>query len=197
MYPFLYLCPHIKEVSMFIVMTLLVWLGLGFAHEVAANASPYSYMVKYPWIVKIHPPVMHYAISVPIISLAFELYYILRKRSNNTLVIILHVLSILVITVAVLTGYVVHKAISAIPVYVEAIHILHIHQRIGFYILAMSYAWLFLIIIYSLKPYKYLKIFSIILLILICCFVFYQSYLGGTMVYDYGLGVNVENQDWR
>ncbi len=167
---------------------LLLGITLAFSHEPQAVKESVE-KVTYPEIVKIHPPVVHFAIALPVFTLILELFYILRKKATDGVEFLSILLSSISVISASVTGYIVHESIETLPISSEALEVLHNHETLGI-ILAIIFAVILLLrILYLITPKGVFRTLYLILLFVGVVLLLLQGNLGGILVYDYGVGV--------
>jgi len=173
---------------------LLPLLNLSIAHEVASFTTE---LVKeqvpvYPQVVKLHPPVVHFAVSLPFATLISALYFMLREKRLVPLVGLFSFITFFSLVLAVGTGYLAHQRIADIPIQTEAIELLHLHQRIGFFLLFVAFINFAIALLYTYKRKLSLAYLFLVVNLLFCAGVLYQGSLGGKLVYGYSVGVPVK-----
>ena len=175
------------------ILAVLLLLNLSFSHEpVPTLEQVKEHVLTYPTIVKLHPPTVHFAISLPFATLISGFYFMLRWRKLEPVVHLFSLLTLISLATAVATGYYVHQSITNIPLHAEAVELLHMHQRVGFVLLFIALINFTLTLLYSFKKNPFLAYLFIAINLLLCVGVVYQGSLGGSLVYDYSVGVPIK-----
>ncbi|ADC90186.1 conserved hypothetical protein [Thermocrinis albus DSM 14484] len=162
------------------------------AHEAhAVVQSPPMLQVTYPQVVKIHPPVVHFAIVLPILLFLIEVYKLLRGEEKGGVSLLVSLLMVISVASAALTGWVVHERIESLPITAEAEAVLHLHERLGITLFVFSLLVLTLKVMSLKISRRFFSLLYILGLLLLSGGVLYQGYLGGRLVYQYSVGVPV------
>ncbi len=152
--------------------------------------SQKSEPVRYPSLVKIHPPVVHFAIATPVVLLLVNGFYLLRKRDLDSLEYLLLLVASSSVVAAAITGYLAHEAMEEVPIKREALELLHTHESVGIY-LALLFAVIFAIrSLLIFKPSAALRAVYLLLLTVGVLGILLQGNMGGSIVYDFGVGTN-------
>ena len=176
----------IRFLLVFILTGLLMF---SFSHEERVIKENLREEISYPKIVKIHPPIVHFAIAIPIFTLILQGFYYIRKKKPDDIELLAISFSSLSVIGASITGYIAHESIEEIPISSKALEILHTHETLGI-ILGILFATVLLFrIAYSLKSSGFLRILYVILFLVGTFLILYQGFLGGKLVYDFGIGV--------
>ncbi len=146
--------------------------------------------ILYPPEVRYHPPAVHFAVSLPIILLVLEAFYILRGKRPDSLEFLFVFLTSSAVTGGALTGYVAHESMEDIPIQAKALELLHTHETLGIYLAVLFWLVFALRLLYTFKPSLILRLFYLILMLAGAGGVLFQGSLGGKLVYDFGLGVS-------
>ncbi len=189
-----------KLLLLVVSASLLFFSVMGYAHkgevhDGADSDEKTSEVVEvkditYPSIVKLHPPVVHFAIATPLLALLVSGYYHLRRKNPDMLEFAFIFIASSSVVAAAVSGYIAHESMEDLPIKREALELLHTHESVGIY-LALLFSVIFLLrALYVLKPLRGLKILYITLLLIGVLGIFYQGNMGGSIVYDYGIGTN-------
>lgn len=168
----------------------LLFFLLSFSHEREALKETPPERITYPGIVKIHPPVVHFAIALPVFALLLEGFYQLKGRRPDELEFLTLLLSSGAVLGAAVTGYIAHESMENLPITEQALETLHTHETLGLSLAALFVAITILRVFYTFKPISMLHHIYILLLIIGVGAILFQGNLGGKLVYDFGLGVS-------
>ncbi|MEZ0360556.1 MAG: DUF2231 domain-containing protein [Hydrogenobacter sp.] len=133
-------------------------------------------------IVKLHPPVVHFAIAFPVFLLLTDIYYRIRKKTPDGLHGMLTYVSVFAVLGATISGIIAHEPIE------ERLHkipVFESHELLGFF---LSFFFLLIGVLRFLQgrtqSEKIRDIYSILLFIGVLL-LFLQGRWGGSIVYDY------------
>ncbi len=174
----------------------LLFSLFSFAHKEEAvikeaqEARQATERIIYPPVVKYHPAAVHFAISLPILTLFLEAFYILRGRRPDSLEFLFVLLTSSAVAGGAVTGYVAHESMEDIPIQAKALELLHTHETLGIYLAVLFGVVLAFRVIYALKPSSLLRIVYLALMLVGAGGILFQGNLGGKLVYDFGLGVS-------
>ncbi|GEM_PF-630284 len=146
--------------------------------------------VKYPQTVKLHPPAVHFAVSLPLLALLLEGYYLLRRKKPDAGEFLFILLTSGAVIGAAVTGYIAHESIENLPIKSEALEVLHNHESLGIYLAGLFSLIALLRFVYFFKPSASLRGLYLFLLLVGVLGILIQGNHGGSLVYDYGVGVN-------
>ena len=163
-------------------------LTLSFSHEEKIVKEELKKEISYPKVVKIHPPIVHFAIALPVFTVILQGLYSVRNKNPDEIEFLATTLSSLSVIGASITGYIAHESIEEIPISREAIEVLHTHETIGIVLGILFAVILLLRLAYAIKPIRFLRILYIILIVVGTSLILYQGFLGGKLVYDFGIG---------
>ncbi len=173
-----------------ILLVLALGLSIALSHEkVPTQELKPEEKIYYPPVVKLHPPTTHFSIALPTILFLASAFYLLTKRRERDIIIALSLLSFFAIAGSVTTGYIAHESMANIPIEEKAQEILHTHQSVGFVLLGLSLAVFLFSFLINKNPA--FRILHLILCLALVLGVFYQGNLGGTLVYEYSVGVPI------
>ncbi len=172
------------------VLGLIGFLGFAFPHGAEAVRQGPVEEVVYPSIVKIHPPAVHFAVSLPFLLFLLDLFYTLKRRSLDSLHFLATLLTTTAVAGAYVTGFIVHESIENLPIRSSAFEVLHTHETVGLIALIYFLGLFLLRVLLQFKESTFLRV-----LFSVGCFVgslliFFQGSLGGKLVYDFGVGVS-------
>ena len=179
-----------------ILCALLLFSLLSFAHkEEAVIERPQEQIQKvekvvYPPVVKYHPPAVHFAVALPVVTLVLQAFYLFRNRKPDSLEFLFVLMTSGAVALGAVTGYIAHESMEDLPIRREALELLHTHETIGIYLAWFFGLILLLRVLYVLKPSGFLRFLYLLLLVLGTGAVLFQGNLGGKLVYDFGLGVS-------
>ncbi|MEZ0360881.1 MAG: DUF2231 domain-containing protein [Hydrogenobacter sp.] len=176
-----------------LMVLLLSSFYLVLAHE-PHQANEYANLqtLVYPAVVKFHPPIVHFGISLPFATLLAEVYYTIKKKGTEYLVLLFSFLTLLVLSLSVVTGYTAHQSIEEMIPKRGAMELIHLHQNIGFVLLFLSSLGFLFKVLYHVRYSNVFRYVFIGIYLLLCAGVVYQGSLGGKLVYEYSVGVPVE-----
>jgi uncharacterized membrane protein len=146
--------------------------------------------IKYPEIVKLHPPTVHFAVALPLFALLFEGFYILRRKSPDVGEFLIIILTSGAVISAAITGYVAHESIENLPIKKEALEVLHTHETLGIYLAGLFSVIALIRLVYFFKSSSLLRTLYLFLLLVGVAGILIQGNHGGSLVYDFGIGVN-------
>lgn len=176
----------------FIILTILSSFSLALADEGKVPASEVEKIQTYPYVTKIHPPTTHFAIGFPIFLLIVEVVYLLIKRKPDIVELIMVVVATGGVLLAATSGLYIYYNMQE-PTIKEAYELFEAHELLGIVL-----GVVFLIILGIRIWYEFVKddkVKSIIrwvyisMLAFSCLLLLYQGWLGGVMVYEYGVGI--------
>ncbi|MFN4245450.1 MAG: DUF2231 domain-containing protein, partial [Brevinematia bacterium] len=137
-------------------------------------------------------PTTHFAIAFPIILLVVEIFYLITKRKPDMLEFIIIVFATGGVILATISGLYIYNNMQE-PEIKEAYELYELHELLGILLGIIFVLILGLRVFYQfLKDEKVKNItrWAYILAILVSCLLLlYQGWLGGVMVYEYGIGV--------
>ncbi|MBD3788823.1 MAG: hypothetical protein IE885_00385 [Campylobacterales bacterium] len=133
-----------------------------------------------------HPPVVHFAIALPIIILMLELVnLVLKRRSISVMSFLLFSLAVVVAVIAYFTGLTDgREAFDALSD--EGQEALKAHKNLGTYLMLVSGIVWFFKVLSMLIDRGLMKILYMLVLILFVAGVFEQGEEGGKLVYIHG-----------
>ncbi|RLJ70325.1 putative membrane protein [Hydrogenivirga caldilitoris] len=173
----------------------LLFSLFSFSHEREAvyevsEPSAVQEKIVYPEVVKLHPPVVHFAVALPLFTLLLEGLYHLRGRKPDEVEFFALLLSSGAVIGAAVTGYIAHESMENLPITPQALELLHTHQTLGI-ALAGLFSLVFLLrLVYTFKPVPIIHHLYLLLLLTGVAGLLYQGNLGGKLVYNFGLGVS-------
>jgi len=126
-------------------------------------------------LIKLHPPVVHFAIAFPAFLLVVDMYYRITKRELDGLHALLTYLSVLAVVGGSISGIIAHEPVEKL---LESISIFKYHEALGLF-LALYFLALGLV-----RFYKKRNLFTIMLLIGVLL-LFLQGWMGGVVVYEH------------
>jgi uncharacterized membrane protein len=125
-------------------------------------------------LIKVHPPVVHFAIALPVALLVIDLYYRSKKIQPDGLHALITYLSVLAVVGGTISGII--DVLHNIPAF-------EIHEYLG---LSLSPLFLALGVVRFLMDKKtVLRNVFTVLLVLLVILLFYQGSLGGKIVYEH------------
>ncbi len=142
-----------------------------------------------PPIVKLHPPVVHFAVALPVLLLLLEVGYLLHRRPPDGLELGAVLLTFLSVLAAYVTGYVAHESVGDMPIEDRAVDLLHTHGRVGLILMTLLFTVLLFRLLYRYLPLNLVRYLYVLLIAVSAALALYQGLLGGTLVYDFGVGV--------
>jgi uncharacterized membrane protein len=131
-------------------------------------------------LIKVHPPVVHFAIALPVALLVIDLYYRFKKIQPDGLHALITYLSVLAMVGGTISGIIAHEPIEDILHHVPSFEI---HESLG---LSLTPLFLALGVVRFLMDKKpvFRNVFTV-LLVLLVILLFYQGILGGKIVYEH------------
>lgn len=184
--------PSLKFLVIIVLCAPLLFSPFLLAHErPPKEGNVQEEKVAYPSVVKIHPPAVHFGVAIPVATLVLHAFYHLRRREPDGAEFLMVLLSSLSVVGAALTGYIAHESIEDLPISTEALELLHTHETLGIVIALLFSAVLGLRVLYHFKRIPALHHLYAILMAVGILLIFYQGNLGGRLVYDHGVGVNM------
>ncbi len=173
----------------------LLFFLFSYSHERSAvqqreDLTAPTEKVVYPEVVKVHPPVVHFAIALPIFALLLEGFYHLKRRRADEIEFLTLILSSGAVIGASVTGYIAHESMENLPITEQALEILHTHETLGIILAGIFAGVVLLRFLYAIKPVPAVHHLYILLLLIGVVGLLYQGNLGGMLVYDFGLGVS-------
>lgn len=134
----------------------------------------------------IHPMLIHFPIALFLTAIAFELFSFVRKNESfENMASKLFILSAIAFIAAAVTGL---FAENSVPHSEQAHAIMQNHKL--FQLIATGISVLIAVIVFFSK--KSLRILKLILAIICVGFMTYGSYLGGELVYRFGIGTSIQ-----
>jgi len=141
---------------------------------------------------ELHPPIVHFAIALTITGVLFEIIgFFLNKESLKQAGFWTFMAGVIAVWGAAISGHEAEEAVEKIIKGTPAEEILEKHEDKG-----KILPWIFTLL-GLLRIYLYFKenkkMYIVYLLIALFCIglIGYQGRLGGTMVYEYGVGVKL------
>jgi uncharacterized membrane protein len=131
-------------------------------------------------LIKVHPPVVHFAIALPVALLVIDLYYRFKKIQPDGLHALITYLSVLAVVGGTISGIIAHEPIEDILHNVLAFEI---HEYLGLSLTPLFLALGFVRFSMDKKP-VFRNVFTV-LLVLLVILLFYQGFLGGKIVYEH------------
>jgi uncharacterized membrane protein len=131
-------------------------------------------------LIKVHPPVVHFAIALPVALLVIDLYYRFKKIQPDGLHALITYLSVLAVVGATISGIIAHEPIEDI---LYQISFFNIHQYLGLSMTPLFLALGFVRFSMNKKP-VFRNVFTA-LLVLLVILLFYEGSLGGKIVYEH------------
>ncbi|SNZ14610.1 DUF2231 domain-containing protein [Hydrogenobacter hydrogenophilus] len=132
-------------------------------------------------LIKLHPPLVHFAIAFPLMTLIMDLYYRFKKNSPNGLHALLTYLSVISVLMATVSGILAHEPIedklASVPVF-------PFHQSLGLFLALWFLAIGAVRFLMDRGPGSLRNIYTV-LLVLGVLLLFVQGRWGGIIVYDY------------
>lgn len=131
-------------------------------------------------LIKLHPPLVHFAIGLPFALLVLELYYRFTKKQPDRLHLIFTFLSSLSMLGAAVSGYIAYEAIED---KLHRIDIFEIHETLG--LILGAYGIVLLLVRLGFERLELLRnVFTFMVLFGFLAILF-QGSLGGSVVYDH------------
>ncbi|RMH79892.1 MAG: hypothetical protein D6674_05560 [Acidobacteria bacterium] len=128
-------------------------------------------------LIKVHPPVVHFALAIPIALFIIDIYYRIRKILPNGLYLIFSLLATLSVLSATLSGMIAYEPIE------ERLHaevsIFKPHKFLGLF-LAVYFVLLLVVRLYMNRVGTLRFIFTLMLLLGVAL-VLLQGYMGGSV----------------
>ena len=159
-------------------------------HAVKKEDKEIPANIVYPEVVKIHPPAIHFGVSLPVIAVLFEAYYLLRRRKPDAGELAIIILASGAVIASAVTGLIAHNSIEDLPIKEKALEILHTHESLGLYLAGLFALIALLRFIYIFKSSGILRALYLLLLVAGTVGILIQGNLGGQLVYDFGIGTN-------
>lgn len=131
-------------------------------------------------VIKLHPPVVHFAMALPFALLVLDLYYRYTKKNPDSLHLIFTLLASLSVIGATLSGMVAHEPIED---KLHSINVFETHELAGF-ILGFYFA-LLAGVRFGFERFSFLRNLFSLLIAVGVLFLFLQGSLGGSIVYDH------------
>lgn len=175
-----------------ILITLIGLASSIFAAEDKIPASEVERIQVYPSITKIHPPTTHFAIGFPIFLLIVEFVYLIIRRKPDIVELIMVIVATGGVLLATASGLYIYYNMQE-PTIKEAYELYQAHEILGIILGIIFIGILGLRILYEFVKEE--KIKSLIRWIYVsvlafsCLLLLYQGWLGGVMVYEYGVGI--------
>jgi uncharacterized membrane protein len=131
-------------------------------------------------LIKVHPPVVHFVVALPVALLVIDLYYRFKKIQPDGLHALITYLSVLAVVGSTISGIIAYEPIEDI---LYQILFFKIHQYLG---LSLTPLFLALGVVRFLMDKKpvFRNVFTV-LLVLLVILLFYQGSLGGKIVYEH------------
>ncbi|WPM32881.1 hypothetical protein IAE16_04175 [Hydrogenobacter sp. T-2] len=131
-------------------------------------------------LIKIHPPVVHFAIAMPVALLIIDLYYRIRKKDPDGLHMTFSLLGSLSVVLGAISGMIAYEPIED---KLYQIGIFSTHKYLGLLLAVYFLALLGVRLSFSKTP-AMRSLFTVMLL-LGTALLFIQGNLGGSVVYDH------------
>lgn len=163
-----------------------------FAESDKIPASEVERIQVYPSITKIHPPTTHFGIGFPIFLLIVEFVYLILRRKPDVVEFIMVVVAVGGVLLATGSGLYIYFNMQE-PSIKEAYEAFEAHEILGIILGIIFIGILGVRIVYDLVKEERIK--SLIRWIYVsvlafsCLLLLYQGWLGGVMVYEYGVGI--------
>jgi len=135
-------------------------------------------------LIKVHPPVVHFAIALPVVLLVIDLYYRFKKIQPDGLHALITYLSVLAMVGGTISGIIAYEQIEDI---LYQISFFKIHQYLGLSMTPLFLAFLFgfgCCKVFDGQKTVFRNVFTV-LLVLLVILLFYQGILGGKIVYEH------------
>lgn len=126
-------------------------------------------------IMKLHPPIVHFAIAFPVFLLVIDVYYRVTKRELDRMHALLTYLTVLSVVLGTVSGIIAHEPIEEL---LEKIPIFETHERLGLFLAV------FFLILGAVRFFRLRNVFTIMLTVGVLL-LFIQGNLGGRIVYDH------------
>ena len=131
-------------------------------------------------LIKVHPPVVHFAIALPVALLVIDLYYRFKKIQPDGLHSLFTYLSVLAVVGGTISGIIAHEPIEDILYQIPSFEI---HEYLGLFLTPLFLALGVVRFLIDKKP-VFRNVFTV-LLVLLVILLFYQGILGGKIVYEH------------
>jgi len=131
-------------------------------------------------LIKVHPPVVHFAIALPVALLVIDLYYRFKKIQPDGLHALITYLSVLAVVGGTISGIIAHEPIEDI---LHHTPVFEIHEYLGLSLTPLFLALGVVRFLIHRKP-VFRNVFTV-LLVLLVILLFYQGNLGGKIVYEH------------
>jgi uncharacterized membrane protein len=131
-------------------------------------------------LIKVHSPVVHFAIALPVVLLVIDLYYRFKKIQPDGLHALFTYLTVFAILGGTISGIVAHEPIEDV---LHQIPSFKIHEYLGLSLTPLFLALGFVRFLMDKKP-VFRNVFTA-LLVLLVILLFYQGSLGGKIVYEH------------
>ncbi len=173
------------------LIVLLLMAGFPFAHkeEVIIKREEVQ-KISYPSIVKIHPPVVHFGIALPVFTVILQIFYVLKRRELDSAEFLASSLSSVSVAGSAITGYIVHESIEELPITEEALEVLHTHETLGIVLGIVFLIILLFRIFLHFRKTRILEYLYILAFVVSTLLILIQGNFGGKLVYDFGVGVS-------
>ncbi len=143
----------------------------------------------YPEGVKLHPALAHFAMAFPFFLALLEVMCLLKGRPPDLIEGISVFITSAAVVSATLSGTYAHNLMYDLPISAEAESLLHTHENFGLLLAGVFGLLLLLRLVYVFLPNRTLRYVFLILLLVSLPLVLYQGFMGGRLVYDFGVGV--------
>ena len=159
--------------------------------EVQTEKSPSDQVEGriYPEGVKLHPALAHFAMAFPFFLALLEVMYLLKGRPPDLIEGTSVFITSAAVVSATLSGTYAHNLMYDLPISAEAESLLHTHENFGLLLAGVFGLLLLLRLVYVFLPNRTLRYVFLILLLVSLPLVLYQGFMGGRLVYDFGVGV--------
>ncbi|MFZ8864137.1 MAG: DUF2231 domain-containing protein [Thermocrinis sp.] len=131
-------------------------------------------------LIKVHPPVVHFAIALPVALLVIDLYYRFKKIQPDGLHALITYLSVLAVVGGTISGIIAHEPVEDI---LHHTPVFEIHEYLGLSLTPLFLALGVVRFLIHRKP-VFRNVFTV-LLVLLVILLFYQGNLGGKIVYEH------------
>jgi len=128
-------------------------------------------------LIKVHPPIVHFAIALPVALLVIDLYYRFKKIQPDGLHTLITYLSVLAVVGGTISGIIAHEPIEDI---LHHAPVFEIHEYLG-----LSLTPLFCVVRFLMDKKPVFRNVFTVLLVLLVILLFYQGSLGGKIVYEH------------
>ncbi len=178
-----------------IILILFSFVGVVIAHEHEHGKISVSNVERiqvYPSVTKLHPPTTHFAIAFPALLLLVEIVYVILRRKPDILEFILVIAATGGVLLATASGLYIYFNMQE-PEVKEAYEIFELHELLGI-ILGIVFVVIFTLrVLYEFikdeKVKSFVRWVYISIIAFSCLLLLYQGWLGGVMVYEYGVGI--------